>query len=238
VSKEIPVSAGREPLAVTEVARLEALRRLAMGAAHALNNAFTAVVGEASLLQQDRKLDPEVAESCQAILSEMNRCSRITKALLSRPRPPQAGVSEVDLVRLVRDLGGLLRETLGSQNQLELRFPDDLLLVDGDAASLEVLVLTLVHYAADEAPGATSIDLSLERASGGCEVCVSVAVSGAEVAEEVIEAFVAPERSADALTRAQLEAVAGLVASHGGRRMAERSGAGRWVARVALPALD
>jgi len=56
-----PRAGAADPVPTKEVARLEAMRRLAMGAAHALNNAFTTLVGEASFVQEDRKADPVVA---------------------------------------------------------------------------------------------------------------------------------------------------------------------------------
>lgn len=144
------------------------------------------------------------------------------------------------MVRLVRELGSLLSETLGRHHELVVRYPDDALAVEGDAGALEVLVLTLVHVAADGAGGPKRLELRVAPASGGGEVCVSLAVASSceGVDEGLVEAFVAPQRARDALTRAQLEAVAALVAAHGGRRHARVLGPGHWEAHVALPALD
>ena len=242
MAREVPVASARRGLPATEVARLEVLRRIAMGAAHAMNNAFTTIVGEATFLQGERKQDPVATDACETILAEMDRCAKLTRALLARREPSQGGSPEVCMVRLVRELGALLAETLGRHHELVVHCPDDALAVEGDAGALEVLVLTLVHVAADGAGGPKRLELRVAPASGGGEVCLSLAVSAsredAVVDEDLVESFVAPARAGDALTRAQLEAVAALVAAHGGRRHARVLGPGRWEAHVALPALD
>lgn len=217
------------------VARLEALRRLAMGGAHALNNAFTTLVGEVTFLQEDRKDDPGVAEACETMLAELARCTRITRALLARRHPSQAGGTDVDLVRLVRELGAILQETLGSQHLLQVKTPDDLVPVVGLAGELETLVLGLVHYAADAVGGPTSLRLEVEgdRGDGRARLSLEVRAPGLPVGVE--EVFLAPDRAADPVVAAGLEAVAELVAELGGSRHAARTAPDAWTARISLP---
>jgi signal transduction histidine kinase len=233
VAREAPRSEGALPAA--EVARLEVLRRLAMGAAHALNNAFTAVVGEASFLREERKDETAVVEACDTILRELDRCARLTRALLARRHPPQAGRDEVDLVRLVRDLGPLLRETLGRQKELSLALPDDLLLVRGDAATLELVVLLLVQQGADLAPGTARLALGVARLGATARLELEVEADG--LAEDAARPFVEPESVGDAVARNQLAALAELARQAGGSLEARRAGACRLRAAVALPAL-
>lgn len=206
-----------------------------MGAAHALNNAFTAVVGEASFLREERKGDHAVVEACDTILRELDRCARLTRALLARRHPPQAGRDEVDLVRLVRDLGPLLRETLGRQKELSLGLPDDLLLVRGDAAALELAVLLLVHQGADLAPGSARLSLGVARLGASARLELEVEADG--LAEDAARPFVEPESAGDAVARNQLAALAELSARAGGSLEASREGACRLRAAVVLPAL-
>jgi signal transduction histidine kinase len=230
-----PVAPGVTPLPATEVARLEAQRRLSMGAAHALNNAFTAVVGEASFLREERKTEPGVVEACDAILRELDRCAKLTRALLARRHPPQAGRDEVDLVRLVRDLAPLLRETLGRQKEFSVRLPDDLLLVRGEAPALELLVLLLVHLGADAAPGSARLQLGVRAEMGLAKL--ELEVEGDGFADDAAAVFADPARAADPIARNQLAALAELVAGHAGRHRARREGGCRLAAEIALPAL-
>jgi C4-dicarboxylate-specific signal transduction histidine kinase len=226
----------RDRLSPTDVARLAALRRLSMGAAHALNNLFTTVIGEIGFLHEDRKDDCVVAETCEAVLAEMDRCTKITRALLARRHPSQGGGRDVDMVRLVRELALLLGETLGRQSELAVSCPDELLPVAGEAGELELMVLTLVHYGADSAGGPSRLALRVDEA--GDEVELELRVAAQDLGEEIAEAFVQPERAADDLTRTQLEALAALVEGHGARRMAEWAGPAGWVARILLPRVD
>ena len=134
-------------LAATELARATALHQLALGMAHALNNAFTAVLGEASFLQDVRKDDAEVDEACSAIRDGIERCARMTRALLDRRAPVSAAEQEVDLVRVVRTVGGILCDALSRRFELRVEAPDDLLLARGEPAAVEALLLLLVQHA-------------------------------------------------------------------------------------------
>lgn len=213
------------------------MRRLAMGAAHTLNNAFTAVMGEAGFLQEDRKEDALVVEASGTILEELDRCTRITRGLLAR-RSPQGDRDEVDLVRLVRELGDLLGNTVGSLCQLRVETPDDFLVVRGGAESLELLVLALVHYAADHAGGASEVTLTLASEEGDGEATLRLEVKGQELPDYVIDAFLEPESAPDEVTRASLAAVAQVVADCGGQRFASATGPDTWAALVRLPTED
>lgn len=234
-----PLEGGPQAQSVSSaeiVARLEGLRRLAMGAAHALNNAFTTLVGETSFLQEDRKADPVVTEACDTILAELDRCTRITRALLARRSPPQRGADEVELVRLVRDLGLLLQETLGRQHHLVVETPDELAPVAGSADELETLVLALVHYAADTAGGSSTLHLRVEPPAHG-EVRLCVEVQAPRLPADSPQTFLAPDRARDPVTAAVLAAVDEMTVRLGGRREATHPAPDAWCARISLPAL-
>lgn len=236
VEREIPVAHAPAPLSASEVARLEALRRVAMGAAHALNNAFTAVVGEASFLREERKGDPGVVEPCDAILAELDRCAKLTRALLARRHPSQAGAKGVDLVRVVRELGALLGETLGRQHALELSYPDDVVVARGEAGALELLVLLLVHHGADQARGPARLLLSAAPAAGGRAARLELRVESASLAHDAAERCLDPERLADALARNQLQALHAVASSLRGHLAAAREAAGTLRVWLDLPA--
>ena len=221
--------------ATARLAHLEAMRRLAMGAAHTLNNAFTAVMGETGFLQEDRKQDALVVEATTAILTELDRCTRITRGLLARRSPAQGDNDEVDLVRVVREVGDLLGHTIGSLCQLRITAPDDFLLVRGGAERLELLVLALVHYAADHAGGSSEVQLALASEPEAGEVTLRLQVKAQELPEYVVGAFQEPELAPDAPTRTSLAAIAQVVASGGGHRFASATEPDGWAALVRLP---
>lgn len=137
-----PVSA--EPVA-DEIARLELLRRLALGAAHTLNNAFTAILGETLCLADERKGDPVVTEACSLIQSEVERCARLTRQVATRVQRRESVLDETNVATLVRSLEPLLRETVTRSVAIDFDVPDRGLLVRGPGEDLELLVLLVAH---------------------------------------------------------------------------------------------
>jgi signal transduction histidine kinase len=146
----------------SEIARLLAIQRLALGAAHAMNNAFTAILGETGYLRDEHKGDPELLESCGTIHSEVSRCARLTRALLALGRTAASREDEIDLVGGVRSLASLLGETLGRHVALELETPDALIRVHGSPRLVEPLLVLLVHHALEEVPGCRRVRVSVE----------------------------------------------------------------------------
>jgi two-component system NtrC family sensor kinase len=224
-------------LSVEETARLVVLWRLAAGAAHSLNNALTAILGEASFLADDHKDDPAVVEGCAAIIAEVDRCARLTRAVLARRHPAQGRSAEVDLVRLVGDLGRMLHETLGRRIELELALPDDLLVVAGDAAALELLCLALVHFASDLQPGGARLRVGVEAGPGSAEISLSFAVHATGLPEGAARRVLEPGAVASPLERLSLEAAHRVAASHGAR-IASSEAPGRLEVLVRFPACD
>jgi len=231
------MSGPEDPVPRQDIARLEAIRRLAMGAAHNLNNAFTAVIGEASFLREDRKEDALVVEACDVILQALGRCTRITRALLAWRSPSQSAGEEVDLVRLLRELSAVLGETLGSRIGLALELPDDLLLVRADPLSLELLLLCLVHYAADHSGGHADLTLCGSADTAANEVVLGIEITAPELPEGTVVAVLDPSRTADPVTRATLEASREMLDRLGGSLHAARSGPEQWALRLRLPAV-
>lgn len=147
-------------LALPEAARLVALWRLAAGAAHATNNALTSILGEASYLRDEWKGDAQIVACCDAIMAEVDRCARLTRALLSRREASSSG-DEVDLGRTLRELSELLPDMLGRSYQLEVDAGSELRVVAGGADRIELLLLTLVQAACALSGGTARLELGL-----------------------------------------------------------------------------
>jgi signal transduction histidine kinase len=133
-----------EPVA-EEIARLELLRQLALGAAHTLNNAFTAILGETLCLADERKSDALVTEACSLIQSEVERCARLTRQVAVRVQRRESVLDETNIAALVRSLEPLLRETVSRSVSIDVDVPDRSVLVRGPGEDLELLVLLVAH---------------------------------------------------------------------------------------------
>jgi len=211
---------------LVELARLEALRRVALGAAHTLNNALTGALGELAFLRDERKDDPSVVEACEAIARELERCVRAAAAL--QPARPARGLGAVDLVRAARDAAARLRPVLGRRAALEITAPDDLVLVEADAGDLDLLVVLLIQAGVERAGRAARLALAVERApDGGPQLALAASAPAAEPG-----AAQTPGGGSGALARA----LRALALCCGGRFAEGSSPQGGWRAEVSLRA--
>ncbi|MEN8181752.1 MAG: histidine kinase dimerization/phospho-acceptor domain-containing protein [Myxococcota bacterium] len=227
----------RTELSLEEVARLVALWRLSTGTAHAINNALTAILGEASYLRDERKADPEVTTACESIMLEVDRCARLTRALLARRRatvaPASAGAVEADLGRLLCELQEILPDALGRRYTLRVEPCRDLVVVPGPVATLELLVLGIVQSACSLAGETATLGL---RASAIDEerATLLLRVEAPGLAEDAAERVRAPGSLEDLAQRTLLlatrEAAARLEA-----KLVARGEAGRLEIEVTLP---
>ncbi|RIL03041.1 MAG: hypothetical protein DCC71_15730 [Proteobacteria bacterium] len=208
-----------------EVARLELLRRMTMGAAHTLNNAFTAILGETLCLLDERKSDPVVAEACQLIQGEIERCARLARSVALRVQRRRPVLDETDAAALVGALEPLLRETVSRSIAIECDVEDAPLGVRGATEELEPLVLLCAHRLVRGV-----------RSGGVLRVAARREAGGAVVLELALEAKREPEREAgaaswDALVARSLRSLA----ERHGVELHEESGRDRAAVALRLP---
>ena len=238
--RPIPVAPVLASLPVAEAARLVALERLYAGALHALNNALTAIGGEAGFLLEHAKPNPAVEEACQAVLAQVERCGRLTHRVLGQRAACQEGAprelpsretgEELDLVRVADAVRELLGETLGARIQLRIEAPVEPLPVRGARDAFELLIVSLVHHAAESAPGAVQLHLAIAANAG--EPCLDLPVEAREQVANAAESLLDPRLAGSPLERARLEWIASATAALGGRCHAQRTGPCGWTARL------
>jgi len=166
-------------MGVLAEARMAVLSELAFGVAHTLNNALTAIGGEASFLQSESK-DPQVGEGCGLILEQVERCARLTHALLRRRAPPAAALRECELGRVLRDVESLLRDALPRRLELAVETSDEPVLLALPADEAETLVLLLVQLGAFRLRGAGALSLRMPRAEGGSHALLELRARAAQ----------------------------------------------------------
>ncbi|HSJ98995.1 MAG TPA: hypothetical protein VLC53_18105 [Myxococcota bacterium] len=159
-----PPPASLDPAVAGELAQLEALRRMALGAAHAWNNALTAILGDVRVLLEEHAGDPVVARACADIEREARRCARLTRAIQGRGiwRPGEPG--ELDLGALTRSLEPVLRETVTSSVELAWEVPAETPWVRARRADAELLLLLAVHGLLRDAPGGSALRIAVGKA--------------------------------------------------------------------------
>jgi hypothetical protein len=125
--------------ALFELARLHLMQCLTRGAAHALNNALTALAG-----MLDAGAEPD------AVDGEVHRSIDLARTLGAGHSLRAGAGSEADLASGVRRACELLRSTLGSRFELQLELRAESLFVEADPARLQLCVLVLAFRLAEQ----------------------------------------------------------------------------------------
>lgn len=146
--------------------RLESIGVLAGGVAHDFNNILTIVMSSAELaaLQAQAGEDPSV--DLQHILDAAERAQRITRQLLAYAGHGSGRKRVLDLVAVVESLSAFLRSSAVKTSLLDVRLPDEALLVRADQSQMEQVIVNLVTNAAEsiaDAGGQVTLSLSEER---------------------------------------------------------------------------
>jgi signal transduction histidine kinase len=201
--------------------KMEALGLLAGGVAHDFNNLLQAILGFGSLLRG--AVDhPDDVESVEEILSAATRASELTRALLAFSRKQPFSPAPLDLNDVLRDQRKLLARIIGEDIALETRLADEPLVVNGDRAQLEQVLLNLATNARDAMPrgGRLTLAATLVDVAGVPTARVSVEDSGVGIRApdlaRIFEPFFTTKAPGHG-TGLGLAIAYGVVAQHGGR---------------------
>ena len=132
--------------------KMEAVGQLAGGIAHDFNNMLTAIIGNASLaLSLMPPDDPN-----QALIADIRevgeRAAALTSQILAFSRRQMLRPEVTSLNRVVGDMEGLLRRTIGEDIELKLLLAPDLCASEVDPHQFGQVVLNLAVNARDAMP--------------------------------------------------------------------------------------
>jgi len=197
-----------------ELASLEVLRHLALGAAHTLNNALTAILGEVQVLA-DRDAASDVGAASSSIRREVERCARLARALGeggARRRGERTLDPQVDLAALARRLAPLLRDTVTRAVEIGWQVPDDAGGVHGERADVERLVLLSAYQLVRGAASGSRLNISLAPSAEAPELVLELRAPGAARSAPAIWDRIVAQMARTLADRNQV----GLEASDGG----------------------
>ena len=160
-----------------ELAGLEVLRQLALGASHTLNNALTAILGEVQVLAEDRDGDSDAGAACSSIRREVERCARLARALCERGARRGGETTldtQVDLAALAGRLAPLLRDTVTRGVEIAWQVPDDAGAVHGARADVERLVLLSAYQLVRGAPSGSRLRIAVGPSAHGPELILEM----------------------------------------------------------------
>lgn len=179
--------------------RLEAIGKLTGGIAHDFNNLLTVILGNAELLIEQVGDSDRPGRLARMTATAAQRGAELTNRLLAFARRQTLNPAAIDANRLIADMDGLLRRTIGEQIEIEFVRAAGLWHPIVDPAQLENAILNLCINARDAMPGGgrlsietANVHLSDDYSEGysdvksGQYVMIAVADTGSGMPPEVV----------------------------------------------------
>jgi PAS domain S-box-containing protein len=211
--------------------RLESIGRLAGGIAHDLNNVLAPIIMSVQLLREEFK-DSNAQSLLDTLETSAQRGANIVKQVLTFARGIEGQRVPLQLGHLLKDVAKIVQETFPKNVLLHLELTPDLWLVNGDAAPLHQMLISLCANARDAMPAGGELTLAAQNLwldeefvrqtpsiKAGPHVCVVVADTGSGISAEVVEKIFDPyftTKASDQGGGLGLSAVLGIVKSHQG----------------------
>lgn len=166
-------------------AKLDALKELAYGASHEINNPLANISARAQALLRDEH-DPERRRTLAAIDAQALRAHEMISDLMLFARPPELVRTQVDLAELVTEVAER-RQDDATQRQIDLsvHLPEAPLSADIDRQAFAVAIDALIRNALEAVGSGGHVAIRLETASPDSPIVVHVDDDGPGIPEAV-----------------------------------------------------
>jgi PAS domain S-box-containing protein len=142
--------------------RMESIGTLAGGIAHDLNNILSPILMSIQMLQM--KMEDEVAQQWLQILqSNAERGADMVRQVLSFARGVEGERVAVQPKHLIKDVIGILRDTLPKSISIRFDVPADLWVVSADATQVHQVLMNLCVNARDAMPQGGELTIRAEN---------------------------------------------------------------------------
>ncbi len=156
-------------------ARMDAISRITSGVAHEIKNPLNSIAVRLDNLQSWAvNSSPEAEEEIQFIVQEVNRLDRVVRTFLDFTRPVELARDQVDLIGLLRGIGGLL-EPDATRRAVQIRFsvPTKSVYVRGDEDLLTEAMMNIANNAIEAMPLGGVLSITVTEAGEGCSVTIA-----------------------------------------------------------------
>jgi CheY-like chemotaxis protein len=145
--------------------KMEALGRLAVGAAHDFNNHLTVISSNVEMVARrlDDTLHQRLLRHTEAAMQGVQRAAALTGLLLSFSRDPTPEPEAVDVDRLLNGLSDLLRRTLGERIGLDVRLSGEPWFTWADVNQMENALLSLAVNARDQVRDGAKLTITVSN---------------------------------------------------------------------------
>ncbi|MEM8944603.1 MAG: HAMP domain-containing sensor histidine kinase [Planctomycetota bacterium] len=169
-----------------EHAKLDAMKELAYGASHEINNPLANIAARAQTLMRDEAL-PDRRLALEAIHQQAMRAHEMISDLMLFARPPALDVQKVDLSKLLSTVADRYKSECARRDiRLNLTLPSTPLEIPGDEQQLEVALRAVCSNAIEAVGTDGSIGVAVSSDSQADDrVIIQITDTGVGMSDEV-----------------------------------------------------
>ncbi len=149
---------------LAESQKMEAIGKLAGGVAQDFNNMLTAILGYASMIQEDAPQRSAIRDQANQIRRAAERAGSLTQKLLAFSRRQVLQADPLDFRSMLGNLLPLVRKAVGEDIEVSTESGEDLWLIMADAGQLEQSILNLALNARDAMPNGGTLQIDSRNA--------------------------------------------------------------------------
>jgi len=165
--------------------KLASLGTLAAGVAHEINNPLTGILLYASILNSDKKLDPDLLPDVERVISETQRCAGIVRNLLEFSRESSPEKEVIALEAILDELCTFFHKQPDFENiVIRKNYGSELPLVSVDPNQIRQVFMNLFINAGHAMPRGGGLEISTYRSEDGKYVCAGLQDDGDGISEE------------------------------------------------------
>ena len=171
---------------LAEYEKYAALARLALGAAHEINNPLLGILSHLEL-ELRATSDSEQRAEIEQCIAGAKRISATLRGLVNYARPGPLVLSKISLHRLVMDtLSFLEGQPMLRDRQLENQVPADLPHIRADANQLSQVLMNLLLNAAEATPEGGQITISASKLTYVDSIEIRVSDTGCGIPPDIL----------------------------------------------------
>ena len=149
---------------LAESQKMEAIGKLAGGVAHDFNNMLTAILGYASMIQEDAPPKSAIRDQAQQIRRAAENAAALTQKLLAFSRKQVLQSDPLDFRSMLGNLLPLVRNAVGEDVTVSTQIGEDLWPILADPVQVEQSILNLAINARDAMPRGGTLQIAARNA--------------------------------------------------------------------------
>jgi signal transduction histidine kinase/CheY-like chemotaxis protein len=149
---------------LAESQKMEAIGKLAGGVAHDFNNMLTAILGYASMIQEDAPPKSAIRDQALQIRRAAENAASLTQKLLAFSRKQVLHSDPVDVRLMIGKCLALLRGAIGAEITVTTKLGEELWPILADPVQLEQSMVNLAINARDAMPNGGTLQITARNA--------------------------------------------------------------------------